>query len=228
MKEKEKLAWITGLTCLAGGTNISAILLAGQTISHYTGALSYSAIALGEGNWSVLLKLSVSILLFFMGSVLAGYIYHDNKPEHLKFHYVLPLLFGFLLIMNGMFFNAAYLPLFAFGMGIQNGNSLEFDGMNVRTTHMTGHLSDAARCLGRMLRRQRSELKKMRFYFNSILSYFIGAVVSAVLTFRLGSLNLIILGIAYLILGITLALAMSKRTLNVRDTAEESWYQNEF
>lgn len=219
MKGKEKLAWIAGLTFLAGGINIAAILLAGQAISHHTGALSDSSIALGEGNWSVFANLSLTIFLFFLGSVLAGYIYHDRKPEQMKFHYILPMGFGLLLILNGLFFRVAYLPLFAFGMGIQNGSLIEFEGIYVRTTHMTGYISDAAGCLGRMLHGHNSEVKKMQFYFISIFCYFSGGVLTSLLIFNLGNLSLIILGIAYLTLGITLALAMSKRPVSIRENA---------
>lgn len=210
MERKVKLAWIAGLTFLAGGINIAGILLAGQAISHYTGALSESSIALGKGNWSMLVNLGLTIALFFLGSVLAGYIYHDHKPELLKFHYILPVGFGVFLILNGLFFKTAYLPLFALGMGIQNGSLIEFEGISVRTTHMTGYLSDAAGSFGQVLHGHTSERKKMKFYLFSILCYFAGGALTSQLVFSLGDLSLVILGTAYLILGTTLGLSATK------------------
>lgn len=221
MKDKEKLAWIIGLTFLAGGSNVAAIIMSGLTVSHYTGALSYSAIALGEANWPVLLTLTLTIVLFFLGSVLAGYLFHSDQSEQSKLHCILPLLFGITLMVIGFFFNVAYLPILSFGMGLQNGSTFQYEGIRVRTTHITGHLSDAARSLGRILRGNRSEQKLMQFYFSSTLSYFFGAVVAAVLTLRFGALSFIFLGVAYLIMGITLALILFRRTLNQSESVDE-------
>lgn len=214
MKEKEKLAWIIGLTCLAGGTNVAALLLAGHAVSHYTGVLTQSAIALGEANWSVLATLGLAFLLFFLGSVLSGYIYHDDQAAHEKYHCVLSIAFGIVLIVSGLFFRVAYWPLFALGLGLQNGSAPKFNGVFVRTTHITGHLSDAARSLGKILRGQRSEWKKMQLYLCSILSYFTGAVIAAVLTIHVGKFSLVLIGSAYFVMGAGLAVVMMKREIS--------------
>lgn len=202
------LTWIESLTFLAGAINICAIVLYGMTITHYTGNISNAAIAIGNGQILTHSKFLSYIILFFLGSVIAGLLSHEQKSDLRKYHSVIPILFGILILVVFKYFNSdvAILRVLAFGMGIQNGICKKVDGVLVRTTHMTGYITDAAFSLVSILRGHSEQAWKLRFYLISIFAYFAGGLASLITIQMIGSWAIVVVAILYILHGIIISL----------------------
>lgn len=201
-------AWIGSLTFLAGAINICAIVLFGISITHYTGNISHAAVALGSGQLLVLGKLLAYIIIFFTGSVIAGFLFHRHEADLSKNHGLLPILFGISLLAIYKGFNSkeATLCILALGMGIQNGTCIRMNNVLVRTTHMTGYITDAAYSLVAVLKGNVEQVWKLRFFLISILVYFTGGLISFIAVNKIGNLTIVVLAILYIVHGIIISL----------------------
>jgi uncharacterized membrane protein YoaK (UPF0700 family) len=198
------LIWITSLTFLGGATNISAIMLYETTITHHTGNISKAAIALASGNFGMFGILLSYLGLFSLGSVIAGFLFY-RRTKHLRVLYtLLPIVLGLSLHVCLKFFASQEIILLAvaFGMGLQNGTYFKVRGVMVRTTHMTGYLTDAAFSLGAVLKGNDHELWKVGWYFASIVVFFIGGIVATFIVIASGNFVWEIISGAYITLGI--------------------------
>lgn len=198
------LIWITSLTFLGGATNISAIMLFQTTITHHTGNISKAAIALANGNFTIFLLLLTYLALFSLGSVIAGFLFY-RRHDHLRLLYtVLPILLGLTLFISMRFVaaDAVLLMVISLGMGLQNGTYFKVRGIVVRTTHMTGYLTDAAFCLGAVLKGNKHELWKVGWYFSSILVFFIGGIIATLIVITYGKIVLDLIAASYIALGL--------------------------
>lgn len=196
--------WISLLTFGAGAINATAIFLLDKTITHHTGSLSKAAIALGEGNWLVFLDLFSYLSLFFIGAFVSGYTTAKRNRGVRYLHSFYPILFGALLILSyfAQLNTENILRLMAFGMGLQNGTHIRLHSIQIRTTHMTGYLTDAAVSLGKVLRGQKEERIKAFFILYSIFVFFLGGVLSILINLNYGLVSLLILGAIYILVGV--------------------------
>jgi uncharacterized membrane protein YoaK (UPF0700 family) len=198
------LIWITSLTFLGGATNISAIMLFETTITHHTGNISKAAIALTSGDYTIFLLLLSYLALFSLGSVIAGFLFY-RRHDHLHILYtILPILLGLSLFLAIQFVaaDAIILMVISLGMGLQNGTYFKVRGIMIRTTHMTGYLTDAAFSLGAVLKGNRQELWKVGWYFASILVFFIGGMIATIVVLVAGKIVLDLIAAAYVALGV--------------------------
>lgn len=197
------LIWITTLTLLGGATNISAILMFGTTITHHTGNISKAAIDLASGEWVLFVLMLTYLGLFGLGSVIAGFLFY-RREQHLKQLYTaMPMILGASLLIIGHFFNqgAVLLMVISFGMGLQNGTYYKVRGIVIRTTHMTGYLTDAAFSLGAVLKGNTHESWKVIWYFTSILVFFLGGFIAALIVL-FSEVNILdLIAVLYLSLG---------------------------
>ena len=198
------LCWITSLTFLGGATNISAIMLFETTITHHTGNISKAAIALASGNFALFGMLFSYLGLFSLGSVIAGFLFY-KRVRHLKDLYtLLPVLLGLSLWLTMRLTSSKEIILLviSFGMGLQNGTYFKVRGIMVRTTHMTGYLTDAAFSLGAVLKGNHHELWKVLWYFSSILVFFVGGMIATWIVILSGNTVLDLIAGAYVALGL--------------------------
>lgn len=196
--------WISTLTFCAGAINVTAMLLLDKAISHHTGTLSKAAIALGEGKVWIFLDMISYLALFFIGAFVSGFTTARRNRGLRILHSVYPFVFGILLILSDVVhLNVPnILRIMAFGMGLQNGTYIRFQSIQIRTTHMSGYLTDAAVSFGKALRGQSEELTKALFISYSIFMFFLGGLASVWINHSLGLLSLSVWGILYLFVGI--------------------------
>lgn len=175
------LVWIFFLTLFSGFLNSLGILTLGSPISHFTGNLSRMAITFQRENMVELLKLFFLFVSYFSGCVLAGYFIH-GKEFSLKKRY------GLVLLSIGFFLMMIYLPLLKLSfflyllpatLGLQNGMFITYRGVIVRTTHITGNLTDAGVYLGKSFRGEKQDVGKMVFYLSNIFCFFLGCLWGA-------------------------------------------------
>lgn len=198
------LIWITSLTFLGGATNIAAIMLFETTITHHTGNISKAAIALASGNFTLFGLLFSYLALFSLGSVLAGFLFYKRTTHLHGLYTLLPIVLGLSLFLSRRFLasEAIILMVISLGMGLQNGTYFKVRGVVVRTTHMTGYLTDAAFSLGAVLKGNHHESWKVLWYFSSILVFFIGGIIATWITLVSGATVLDLIASAYVLLGL--------------------------
>jgi len=142
------LAWV------AGYTNIVAVLACGTVISHASGTASNFGNLLALGDWRVAAYAFFLLVTFFIGAAISGFFTELGRRRGWESIYVLPMIA-----------EAALLAVFATGielygstrggftflwitgaasmaMGLQNATITRISNGVVRTTHVTGVITD--------------------------------------------------------------------------------------
>jgi len=158
--------------------NVVAIFEMGATVSHHTGNCSHMGRFLGKDGMFYL-RLIVSYLA---GSTLAGFMESfDNDSEAIFHGRRSPTLLtaaGVIFIGTmSHYFNPECMnwsaAMFACSQGLQNGVTSRFSSLPLRTTHMTGALTDIGLHLGTVIRARRAGTKSPPHYKAALLSMFV-------------------------------------------------------
>lgn len=155
------------LAFVAGAANAGAFLAVGLYTSHMTGMVSSIADNLALGRSSVALGALSAVLSFLAGAMTSAFMINFARRRALRSLYALPLLLeAFLLLVFGVLgaslavvpglFVPATVMLLCFMMGLQNAVITKISGSVVRTTHLTGVITDLGIELGRLLYWNRS------------------------------------------------------------------------
>ena len=186
------------LAAIAGATNAGGFLAVGQYTSHMSGIFSSIADHLVLGQLTLALASAVLILSFLGGSVTTAWIVNWAQRRQMRSAFARPLLVeAFLLLIFGLFGAAInvsaahFVPLtvmlLCYIMGLQNAVITKVSHAEIRTTHVTGLLTDLGIELGKMLYFNRSNLPqkvvanrhKLRIHALLVASFFGGALVGA-------------------------------------------------
>ncbi len=203
LRAKLLFMWLFLLTLTSGYTNGSAILYYDTPITHHTGNLSQLAINFYPyANHKGLLMLSV-ILCFFIGATVAGILFHQREL-YPKLRYGLVLLAAGLILLFVLKYAVSptiHLCTIAIIIGMQNGMFIHYKGLLVRTSHMTGYLSDAGFNLGCFIRGKKADGRKFLFYTANILFFLIGSFIAVIISNYYHDYLLIISAMLYLLCG---------------------------
>lgn len=174
-------SWIFLLTAAAGFMNVATIILFTATSSHHTGRLSNSMIHLVKGDFESFIRLMIVILVFFLGTMLSGFLFPEQAFKLKRRYGYIQLLSGLAIAVGSIMLKNPwwYLLETTLVLGLQNGMFVYYKGMIVRTTHMSGNLTDAGLALGRSLAGRKSELWKARFQLLNLSSFLLGSIVGA-------------------------------------------------
>lgn len=150
------------LAFVAGATNAGGFLAVGQYTSHMTGLVSAMADNIVLGHTSVVLAALAALLTFVAGAMTTAIIVNRGMRRHLRSAYSLPLLleaaallvFGLLGASLGL--HTAWLVpvtvlLLCFMMGLQNAVISKISHAEIRTTHVTGLVTDLGIELGKLV-----------------------------------------------------------------------------
>ena len=204
MDKKTLIIWMCFLTSLAGALNAISILgYDGTTISHLTGLVSKTAIAISKGNflecWGVLRV----ILAFLLGAIISGFV-TGEKAFYLHKRYGFIIIAISMLLIIPYFLPVEYSVLvFALAMGIQNGMVVSFKGVLVRMTHMSGNITDLGVFIGYKLRRNKNEKAITGLIpFAAIISFTIGGIIGVLLFGFMHNVVFFLISGVYLLLAI--------------------------
>ena len=146
----------------AGAVNAGGFLVVGMYTSHMSGFVSMLADNLVLGNL-VLVLTSVGVLLSFTsGAALTAVLVNWARVHHLRSGYAIPLLFEALLMLvfgviggtlnhKTPFAVPLTVLLLCFIMGLQNALVTKISSATIRTTHMTGIVTDLGIEIGKLL-----------------------------------------------------------------------------
>lgn len=184
-QREERLAiWIIFLRVFAGYLNAMAIIEFGRVVSAYTGNSTKFAIALVQGDLKNLLPIIMVMSFFVLGAMTSGFF---SATEELKMR----VDYGFLFIAIGIghllfgYFEPDsfyYLIYLSFALGIQNGITINYKGIKVRTTILSGTVTDIGVEIGCLLRGATESLWKLKFYIHNLLFFMFGAVLATLIS----------------------------------------------
>lgn len=161
------------LSWVAGYTNILTVLTCAQVSSHMSGVASELGRDVVEATWQRAAYAGLLLLVFFVGATISGVLTELGRARGWKSIYVWPVaLQAFLLAVFALlveFRESAAVEtggrhvwmtaIPAMAMGIQNATITRISGGVVRTTHITGVLTDlgleTSQLLGRLAGRPR-------------------------------------------------------------------------
>ncbi len=150
------------LAFVAGAANAGGFLAVGQYTSHMTGVLSSVADHLALGQLALALAGVAALGAFLLGAMACAILVNWGLRRRLRSAYGLPLLVeSVALLVFGLFgagmqlFAPLFLPLtvvlLCFIMGLQNAVITKISKAEIRTTHVTGLVTDLGIELGKLV-----------------------------------------------------------------------------
>lgn len=151
-----------GLAFVAGATNAGAFLAVGQYTSHMTGILSEMADAVALRHWDIAAVSASALLAFVAGAATTAILVNAGRRRRLTSAFAIPLLleaalllafgaFGARLTASHALFVPATVVLLCYTMGLQNAVITKISRAEIRTTHVTGLVTDLGIELGKLL-----------------------------------------------------------------------------
>lgn len=148
--------WLAALLAsIAGATDAIGILDVGRYSAHMSGTTSQTVAHALSGTGPVALGV-LAILCFVAGAALCGFVAEAFAARAARRTLAgLLAVEGLLLALAATLLTAAPEPILAlapmaFAMGLQNATSSRLLGPTIRTTHVTGTLTDLGDALGAM------------------------------------------------------------------------------
>ncbi|SFN29203.1 Uncharacterized membrane protein YoaK, UPF0700 family [Formivibrio citricus] len=205
------------LAFVAGATNAGGFLAVKQYTSHMTGIVSLMADHLALGEYGLALEGAGAVLSFLSGAISSAVMVNYARRRRMHSEYAIPLLFEAVLLLcfgilgarlsetRGLFVPVAVM-LLCYIMGLQNAVITKLSRAEIRTTHITGIVTDIGIELGKL------------FYWNSIdprkqpmvlanrgrltvlgsmaMAFFLGALIGALGFKHIGYLSTVPLALA--------------------------------
>ncbi|AEQ52031.1 YoaK family protein [Pelagibacterium halotolerans] len=188
------------LAAIAGAINAGGFIAIGRYTSHMTGYVSEVADAIAIADWLVVASGFGAVICFVAGAALSAILINWARRHTRWSQYALPLalesvlllLFGVLgIVLAGVSgFALVAAPLLCFLMGLQNATITKISGARMRTTHVTGLVTDIGIELGKGLYRNRdrniarerdvrADPRKLRMLLSIVGCFFAGGLVGA-------------------------------------------------
>lgn len=213
------------LAFIAGAINAGGFLAVQQYTSHMTGIVSGMADHLALGDYALLLAGFGAILSFLLGATCTALMVSHARQRRMHSEYALPLLLeavlllgfgllgGHLATIAGLFVPLTVM-LLCFIMGLQNALITKLSRAEIRTTHMTGIITDIGIELGKMAYRRAApgagrvvpNRDRLGIHTMLVLSFFFGGVIGALGFAHIGYRSTVPLAVVLCVLAIVPAL----------------------
>lgn len=189
------------LAFVAGALNAGGFLAIGQYTSHMTGMLSSAADFLALGNFEVVVTAFLSIVSFILGAASTAVMVNYSRRNAIRNIYMPPLLieaalllvFGLMganLQMHELVNLSLTAILLCYVMGLQNALVTKISNAEIRTTHVTGLVTDIGIELGKLFYWNRQDdgprdvfvaanRTKLRVHLALVFFFFVGGVMGA-------------------------------------------------
>ncbi|MBS7540157.1 YoaK family protein [Ancylobacter lacus] len=188
------------MTFVAGATNAGGLLAVGQYTSHMSGIVSGMADNLVVGASGLVIAGFGALLPFLAGAATSAVMVNWARLHRAGQEYALPLTLEALLLLafgvlggharTSVFVFVPAVAVLCFIMGLQNATVTKLSGAKIRTTHMTGIVTDLGIELGKLfyvnrLRRRNgatevlADRDKLKLLTCFLLAFFSGGVIGA-------------------------------------------------
>ncbi len=186
-------AGATLLAGVAGFVNVALLAFFHVPVSHMTGALSRLSIDVESLDLTDM-RLVLSILLgFLVGAMVSGIIIGGRELLPGRRYGVALMLEGLLLLAATYMLvhgHSLGVPLAAAACGIQNAMASSYYGLILRTTHVTGIVTDLGVMLGHWIRHRQIRTWKLMLLLCIFIGFFSGGVLAALALRWMGTLAL--------------------------------------
>lgn len=189
------------LAFVAGAVNAGGFLAIGQYTSHMTGVVSSAADNIVLGNLTLTIAAALSVLSFISGAATTAFLVNYAKRSRRKNIYSTPLLIeAVLLLVFGLIGATLKLHeivsisliaiLLCYVMGLQNALVTKISSAEIRTTHVTGLVTDIGIEFGKLIYWNRDKAtvsgqavlanrRRLRVLLSLVIAFFVGGVVGA-------------------------------------------------
>ncbi len=204
----------------AGYVNSVTLGFFDTPVSHMSGAVSRLGLNAAGGQVAgVFGSLSV-ILGFLLGAMLAGILVGAIKLSPSRRYGAVLMLEGALLLVATwlLLHKISGGPMLAAtACGLQNAMSSSYCGLMIRTTHVSGVVTDLGVMLGHWLRHRRIVTWKLKFLVALLLSFGGGGFVGAFFDLRYGPICLLLPAVSCIIAGAVFFTLMRRRLIDEVD-----------
>ena len=188
------------LAFVAGAINAGGFLAVRQYTSHMTGILSSVADNLVLGAFDLVLSGIGALLSFLAGAACTAIVVNHARRRNMHAQFALPLLIEAALLLGfglmgvqltqieGLFVPMTVM-LLCFMMGVQNALITKISKAEIRTTHVTGMLTDIGIELGKCLYRNdpgfhhlppvAANPARLKLLTTFVAAFFVGALTGA-------------------------------------------------
>ncbi|MFL5561664.1 MAG: YoaK family protein [Gemmatimonadaceae bacterium] len=177
------------LASVAGYVNAVALGFFHVPVSHMTGAVSRLGGDLASTDHRDL-KVTIGIIAgFLVGAILSGTIIGETMLRPGRRYGVVLMIESVLLATATIMLISGLplgIPIAAMACGLQNAMASSYYGLVIRTTHVTGIVTDIGVMLGHWLRYRRIAAWKLALLASILLSFLFGAIVGSAATDILG------------------------------------------
>ncbi len=178
---------------LAGYVNAIAVGFFKTPVSHMTGAISHLGVDVARARgWDSLSSMAI-VLGFLVGAMSAGMMIGSRRLMPGRRYGVALFCEGLLLGLATWLLLTGHrlgLPLVAAACGLQNAMTSSYCGLLIRTTHITGTMTDIGVMIGHWVRHREVERWKLGFLSAVALAFGVGGWLGAWLELRHGPLCL--------------------------------------
>lgn len=198
------LAFIAGIINATGFLGVQH-----NGITHLTGTTTLLGIAVVEGDRAHMLHFAAMIGAFLAGCVASGMIIQDSTLRLGRRYGVVLALEALLLVLAVPLLGAGHASgdyLASAACGLQNAMVSTYSGAVLRTTHVSGTLTDLGIFLGHWLRGLAVDARRVRLLSALVIAFFAGAVAGTWLFQTLAYAALYVPAAATGTIGITYAL----------------------
>ncbi len=209
--ERAILAFI--LPGVAGAINASAFFAVGAYTSHVTGTVARIGDELAAGHLWLATRSGIFVGSFFLGALVCSLLLFYGKRSGAS-RYWRPLLLECAVLLvfatvnvgseSGAHLNSLEMTaLICFAMGLQNALVTKLSGARIRTTHLTGVVTDAgieaARAIDHWQQSGRApslfddpDLKKLRLHLAIFGSFIAGAALGPIAYLYVGHISMLL------------------------------------
>jgi len=215
------------LAFVAGAINAGGFLAVKQYTSHMTGILSSVADNFVLGAFDLVLSGFGALFSFLSGAACTAIVVNHARRRNMHAQYALPLLMEALLLLGfglmgvqltrieGLFVPVTVM-LLCFMMGLQNALITKVSNAEIRTTHVTGMLTDIGIELGKLLYRNDPDFNhlplvtanftRLKLLTTFVSAFFVGTLIGALGFKHVGYMAAVPLAIILILLAIAPAL----------------------
>ncbi len=194
------------LALVAGYVNAIGLLsFEHQSVSHLSGTATLLGAGLLDRGWASAVHLLGVLVSFLIGAALAGVLLNASTLK-LGRHYdtalviEAALLIAAQLLLNEGLFYAHFLASAA--CGLQNALATRYSGAVVRTTHLTGIVTDLGIMLGAKCRGEPIDTRKLQLFLVIIFGFIAGGTGGALVFSHYDQLALVLPAIVSLLMAL--------------------------
>lgn len=191
----------------AGYLNCVALLGFGNNaVSHVTGTVTIAADSVAHRDLAGLQRTGFIVISFFAGAIVSGIIVRNEALRMgRRYGVALGLESVLLFAAAALFYRHSYLGelIASAACGLQNAMVATYSGSVIRTTHLTGIVSDIGAAIGNRLAGGFLNRAQVRLQTAIFAGFFAGAVLGSLVFLQYSYLSLLVPATIVLIAGIT-------------------------